>query len=84
MARNDTQATVYGVELGNFGRERRRGKGKTVEIVFKSDGRKVGQMEISKSVVRWYGPFKPTPIQIKVENLDRLFIGGVDLGLSKK
>jgi hypothetical protein len=26
MARNDTTATVYGVELGNFGREMRKAK----------------------------------------------------------
>ena len=83
MARNDTTATVYGVELGNFGRERRRGKGKTIEIVFKSNGRKVGQMEISKSIVRWYGPFKPTPVKVKVEDLDELFNRSGDLEFNR-
>jgi hypothetical protein len=73
MAKNDTTATVYSVELGNFGRERRRGKGKTIEIVFRSDGKKVGQMEISKSMVRWYGPYEPKPIKVRVENMDKLF-----------
>jgi len=73
MARNDTTVTVYGVELGNFGRERRRGKGKTIEIVFRLNGKKVGQMEISKSIVRWYGPYEPKPTKVRVENLDRLF-----------
>lgn len=73
MAKNDTTATVYGVELGNFGRERRRGKGKTIEIIFRSNKKKVGQMEISKSAVRWYGPHKAKPIKVRVEKLDELF-----------
>ena len=83
MARNDTTVTVYGVELGNFGRERRRGKGKTLEVVFRSNGKKIGQMEISKSVVRWYGPFQPTPIKVKVENLNQLFKKAGDLEFKK-
>ena len=83
MAKNDTTATLYGVELGSFGRERRRGKGKTIEIVFKSNGKKVGQMEISKSAVRWYGPRKAKAIEAKVEKLDAIFKLAEEHGLSK-
>lgn len=83
MAKNDTKATVYGVELGNFGRERRSGKGKTIEIIFRSNDKKVGQMEISKSAVRWYGPHKAKAIEAKVEKLDAVFTLANEHGLGK-
>ncbi len=83
IARNDTTATVYGVDLGNLGRDRRRGKGKTIEIIFRSSNKKVGQMEISKSAVRWHGPHKAKAIEAKVEKLDAIFKLAEEHGLTR-
>jgi hypothetical protein len=73
VARNNSTMCVFDLELGNFGKGGRRREGRTAEFEFRSRGRIVGRMNVSKSIVRWYGPGESRGIMVLVEDLNELF-----------